>query len=349
VTYHPLAYANLPGWANDDHSAALSAFRHSIERLRDIYPNLPDPENTPARRYFEQHFVPHQIVPETGAEQGGGIEGVSSGLFTGYYEPVLQGARQRSGRFHVPLLRRPNDLETLLDDSLRASAGNSLTHARRSSGGLEPYPIRQDIEQGCLDGQGLELLYLESPVDAFFLHVQGSGLVELDDGSRVRVSYAAKNGHPYTSIGKALIADGAISASDMSLQTLAAWLRADKNRAQQLMWRNQSYIFFKELGDAATVSTVGVLSTPLTPGRSLAVDAGIHALGLPMFVAIDDLPGASGPTRRLMIAQDVGSAIRGAVRADIFYGTGRDAGDLAGLTKHPGCLYALLPRRGGTS
>lgn len=343
MTYEPLEFTDLPGWANDDHVAALDCFANSLANLRRAFPAAPAPEDLPSRQYFEKHFIPHRVVCQPGC-----TEGDRDGLFTGYYEPVLNGSRQPSCRFPVPLLRRPDDLETVRDDSLRASAGETLTHARRSVHGLEPYPTRQDIEQGCLDGRGLEMLYLKDPVDAFFLHIQGSGLVEFDDGNRIRVSYAAKNGHPYTSIGKELIADGALAANAMTLQTLAAWLRADRDRAQRTMWRNRSYIFFKELGDAASVGTIGVDGIALTPGRSLAVDASIHAIGLPVFVVIDGLPGTTGQTRRLMIAQDVGSAIRGPVRGDIFYGTGREAGELAGRTKHTGSMFVLLPRPAGT-
>lgn len=334
MTRHPLAFHDLPGWADDDHAAALQCFRSSFAQLRQAFPDLPEPDAaTPARRYFEAHFEPQRIDASDG-----------DGLLTGYYEPVLAGARTSSARFHVPLLRRPDDLETLRDDSLRASAGETLTHARRTPAGLEPYPTRREIEQGCLANRRLELLFLEDPIDAFFLHVQGSGLIELDDGSRVRVSYTAKNGHPYTSIGKALIDDGAIAAKDMSLPTLRAWLSADRDRAERTMWRNTSYIFFEELGDAASVDPVGVHGIPLTPGRSIAVDASRHAIGLPLYIAADDLPGHLGPFRRLMIAQDVGSAIRGAARADIFYGTGSAAGEQAGRTKHVGRFHVLRPR-----
>ncbi|MGI9480151.1 MAG: murein transglycosylase A [Hyphomicrobiaceae bacterium] len=341
MTYEAVAFADLPGWADDDHGAAMGAFRHSLDRLQRAFPGLPAPGDTSPRHYFEAHFEPHRVIADNGTG-----EHTSSGLFTGYYEPVLRGSRQRSAHFPTPLLRRPDDLVTLCDDSLRASAGAAPTHARRTPAGLEPYPTRQAIEQGCLDGQGLELLYLQCPVDAFFLHVQGSGLIELDDGNPIRVGYAAKNGHPYMSIGKALIADGAITAEDMSLQTLAAWLRSDPDRARRTMWRNPSYIFFKEIGNAASVSATGVDAITLTPGRSLAVDASIHAIGLPVFMTIEDLPGTSAPSRRLMVAQDAGSAIRGSVRADIFYGTGDEAGALAGRTKHTGNMFVLLPCAG---
>ncbi len=335
MTYEALDYADLPGWTDDDHSAARDAFLKSFAQLRKAFPGLPAPAGMPAIQYFETYFTPHAVPAQS--DNG-------NGLLTGYFEPVLAGSRSRSDRFQTPLLSRPEDLETLLDDSLRASAGASLTHARRTPDGLEPFPTRQEIEEGCLDQDRLELVYLEDPVAAFFLHVQGSGIIELDDGRRIRVGYAAKNGHPYTSIGQALIADGAISAEDMSLQTLAAWLRADADRGRRMMWRNQSYIFFDERGDAATSATLGVHDIALTPGRSIAVDASVHAIGLPLFISAEDLPGTTGAMHRLMVAQDVGSAIRGAARADIFYGSGPDAGTLAGETKHRGSLYALLPR-----
>ena len=332
----------LPGWADDDLEAALAAFRHSFEELKSVFPSLPAPDGMPARAYFEANFV---ACPVSGDDGG------DTGLFTGYFEPVLKGSRQQHATYQIPLLSRPPDLETLVDDALRASAGASLTHARRlSDGRLEPYPTRQEIEQGCLDGMGLAFVFLEDAVDTYFLHVQGSGLIELDDGTSIRVSYAAKNGHPYTSIGAELIRLGEIAADDMTLDRLADWLRVDEARGREFMRRNASYIFFEETGDAAQVSPVGVRGIPLTPGRSLAVDASCHPVGSAMFVSIPDLPDpdrGTAPFNRLMVAQDVGSAIRGAVRGDIYYGTGADAGARAGRTRHHGRLFRLVPKGGG--
>lgn len=337
MVLEPVTFADLTGWQRDDHEAALAAFLKSDHILREAYPGLVDPRtvsDVSARDYFETHFKPYRSV--SGAD----------GFFTGYYEPVLGGSRYRSARFHVPLLRRPDDLETLVDDALRASSGDRLTHARRTSAGLEPFPVRAEIEQGCLDGQGLEFIYLDDPVDAFFLHVQGSGLIELDDGSRVRVSYAAKNGHPYTSVGKWLIEQGTFRAEDMSLQNLSAWLRAQPDGGRPVLWRNQSYIFFEELGAADKVSIKGTRGIALSAGRSLAIDASIHRLGLPVYVAASGLPDGAGGADfcRLMVAQDVGSAIRGPGRGDIFFGTGPEAGHIAGRTKHAGEMFVLLPR-----
>ncbi len=334
-----ISVAALDGWPADDAEAALAAFSQSFSILRQTYPDLPPPSDTPARDYFERHFVAEPVVsPDNGG----------TGLFTGYFEPVLRGSRHRHGRFQVPLLKRPPDLVTLVDDALRASAGDALTHARRlEDGTVEAYPTRREIEEGCLDGFGLAFAYLEDAVDAFFLHVQGSGLIELDDGSSVRVSYAAKNGHPYTSLGAELIRLGEIAADDMSLARLAEWLRADEVRGRAFMWRNASYIFFEELGPGDAASAVGVRDIPLTAGRSLAVDASVHPIGSAMFVVVPDLADpdrGEAPFARLMVAQDVGSAIRGAVRGDIYYGTGDEAGAMAGQTRHYGQLYRLVPR-----
>ncbi len=342
ATYQPLEFSELAGWCDDDHEAAYQAFMKSYDVLLEAFSGMRGPADgqvRSAKLFFEERFRPHRVVHDGG-----------TGLFTGYYEPVLRGSRVRSERFSVPLLRRPGDLETVIDDSLRAAAGERMTHGRRTAeGGFTAYATRREIEEGALDGLGLEFVYLEDAVEAFLLHVQGSGLIELDSGESVRVSYAAKNGHPYTSIGKLLIDAGEIDPAAMSLQTLAAWLQADRQRGRDLMWRNRSYIFFEELGEAEKFGAQGVRDIELTAGRSLAVDASYHQIGLPVFVSVPGLAGdgEEGSYNRLMIAQDVGSAIRGPERGDLFFGTGAEAGALAGATNHAGHMYVLLPRAEG--
>jgi membrane-bound lytic murein transglycosylase A len=347
VSGERILLTSLSGWLDDALDGALAAYRQSFEILRQTHrsthPGLPAPHGTAARRYFEDAFIAEKISDAAGGDRG---------LFTGYYEPVLKGSRRRHGAYQVPLMGRPPDLVTLVDDALRASAGQSLTHGRQlADGRIAAYPTRQEIEQGAIDHMHLAFVYLEDPVDAFFLHVQGSGLIELNDGSRIRVSYAAKNGHPYTSLGAELIRLGEIAAEVMTLDELTDWLRADAERGRRFMWRNASYIFFEEIGAAEVARPVGVRGIPLTPGRSLAVDASLHAIGTPIFVVIDGLADpdtGSMPFARLMVAQDVGSAIRGAVRGDIFYGTGAEAGSLAGRTRHCGTRYRLVPKDGSS-
>jgi membrane-bound lytic murein transglycosylase A len=354
VTYEPVGFGALKGWADDDHAAALVAFVRSLKALETHSDcsvlagrlldecrngarilNSPDFSSSMARGFFEQCFLPHSVS-----------HAAADGLFTGYFEPILSAARVATAEFPIPLLRRPADLVTLVDDALRGSEGITFTHARQTDHGVEPYFTRQEIECGSLGDAGLEFAYLADPVDAYFLHIQGSGLLEFADGSRVRVGYDGKNGHPYSSVGQYVIGLGEMSSSEMTLDSLKQWLRADPERGRRAMWENRSYIFFRELGAETNTATLGAREIPLTPGRSLAVDAGKHELGLPIFVRVPDLRHTGMPAgfQRLMVAQDVGSAIRGPERADIFYGTGDEAGRHAGTTKHRGNFFVLLPR-----
>ncbi len=365
--YQPINFADVPGWPVDDHAAAFSAFLNSCRRLVSSAARQPAKTDTPAkfsapsqtarslqriceaalaseptiksaalaRRFFEQHFTPHRLVHAGPA-----------GLLTAYYEPLIDGSRVRSAAFSAPLYRRPADLVNLVDEQRRGAVGEQLTHGRKSAAGVIPYATRAEIDRGALAGQSLELLYLADPVDVFFLQIQGSGRIRLPDGQLIRVTYDGKNGHPYTSIGRHLIDTGVIDAARMSLQSLAAWLKADRKRGEAVMWQNKSYVFFRELTGAQASSPLGVLDVPLTKGRSLAIDAGHHALGLPIYVTAPALTHAGNPAgfHHLMIAQDVGSAIRGPERGDLFFGSGDDASRIAGVTKHPGSFIVLLPR-----
>lgn len=287
-----------------------------------------------AREFFEMHFIPHRVV-----------HAEPQGLLTGYYEPVIAGSRTRTGRFTVPVLRRPADLVNLVADSERGAKADALTHARRTATGTEPYATRAEIEEGALAGQGLELVWLEDPVDAFFLHVQGSGLIAFADGTTARITYDGKNGHPYTSVGRYLIDAGLFPADQMSLDALKDFLKADSARGIAAMRQNKSYIFFRELTGEAAASALGAMEIPLSDHRSLAVDTRYHDLGTPIYVVSPSLTHAGRPDGfyRLMVAQDVGSAIRGPERGDIYFGTGDEAGANAGCTKHPGNFFVLLP------
>lgn len=366
----PLSFRDVPGWEADDHAAAFRAFLPGARRLLDraLDPGRRGP-TTPAallaachaaldlgeggerpdaaRAFFEAHFVPHTVRHTHG-----------QGLLTGYYEPVLSGSRTLSATCQIPVYRRPPDLANIVDETERGAKSVGLTHARRTKRGFEPYFTREEIENGALRGQGLELFYAACPVEVFFLHVQGSGVVQLPDGSAFRVTYDGKNGHPYTSIGQTILAQGLMSKEEMSLAALKAWLKADLLRARALMRQNRSYIFFREL-PAGTAAPLGAFGIPLSPLRSLAVDTATHAIGTPVFVVAPELPvpqeaasgnghqnsGTDQGFRRLMIAHDAGSAIVGPERGDIYFGSGEDAGTAAGATRHPGAFYVLKPRR----
>lgn len=357
LTFAPVSFADLPGWTADDQAAALEAFKTSCATLKGSttatgltrrWIEAPAFANTcaaasavapaaqAARAFFETTFRPFRP-----------IHSGPPGLLTGYYEPELQGSRTPSSAFPVAIYRRPPDLLNVLAEADRATAPGVLTHERRTeAGALVPYFTRREIEEGALAGKGLELLYVADRVEAFMMQVQGSGLIAMTDGSKVKLAYDGKNGRPYTSIGRSLIDEGIIGADKMTLEALSDWLKADAERGRAVMWRNESFVFFRELTGPDAGKTFGALDIPLTPGRSLAVDAGRHALGLPIFVNAPTLthaPGATNGFRRLMIAQDVGAAIRGPERGDIFFGHGPEAGALAGQTKSAGEFFLLLP------
>jgi membrane-bound lytic murein transglycosylase A len=358
--YRPVKFANVPGWANDDHVAAFKTFLKSCERVvasrerasGDVKGPRPPPaalvavcaqalrvadetdDKDKARAFFEANFTANAVLKKGPA-----------GLLTGYYEPLLEGSRVQEGPYQTPIYRRPPDLVNVVDDTRRgALKPGALTHVRKTETGTEPYFTRAQIETGALKGQGLELLYFSDPVDVFFMHIQGSGRVKLTDGSTVRVHYDGKNGHPYSSIGRYLTEKSILAADRISMTALQAWLRADPERGKQVMWQNTSYVFFREIKDD-TGAPLGAMRVPLTAMRSLAVDPAFHALGTPVFISVPTLKHVpkAVPFSRLMIGQDVGSAIRGPERGDIYFGSGEAAGKLASVTRHQGRFFVLVP------
>lgn len=337
IDFKPVSFAAIPGWAEDEHAGALIALLKSCRKMKG-----PDAvcraaldlgeavDHDAAREFFEAHYVPHEVL------------GGTPGFVTGYYEPEVNGAHEQGGEFTVPVYARPEDLVTLKPDDERARFNGEITGMRETSDGPKPYYTRAEIDGGALQGRRLELLYLDDPVELFFMQVQGSGRVRLDDGTAVRLGFAAKNGHPYTSIGKRLVEMGEGKPADLTMEGVKAWLRADPERGRKLMHENKSYVFFREIEDDGPVGAQGVA---LSPERSLAVDTAYHKLGAPIFVTAPDLVRQGGtPFRRLMVAQDVGSAIRGPERGDIFFGSGEDAGAIAGRTRHAAKFYVLLPK-----
>jgi membrane-bound lytic murein transglycosylase A len=357
----PVDFAALPGWAAAEHGAALAAFRRQAVVWGEAGPKTRGlgidgvalaaagraaletvaVDDAAARAFFETRFAPARVVPRAG-----------SPFLTGYYEPELDGSRRSSARFRVPLLARPDDLVDVDDTNRPPGLDPSYAFARRTADGdLVAYLDRGEIEDGALAGRGLELVFLEDPVDAFFVHVQGSARVRLDDGSVMRLAYAAKAGHPYTSIAKVLIARGLATADEMTADVLRVWLKANPTEATALMRTNRSYVFFAEQPDLdPDLGAVAAAKVQLTPRVSLAVDRTLHTFGTPIFVDAA-LPlgegGEAEPFRRLMIAQDTGSAIVGPARGDVFVGLGETAGRLAGRIRHVPAEFVVLIPRGG--
>jgi membrane-bound lytic murein transglycosylase A len=291
---------------------------------------LADGDEVALRRFLEQWFRPYRV--SDGAK--------SEGLFTGYYEPELKGARRAGGPYRVPLYGEPKDLVTVdlgaFDESLK---GKHVT-GRVDGHALAPYPSRIEIEAGALEGKAPELLWLADPIELFFLQIQGSGRVALEDGGIVHVGYAAANGRHYSSIGKLLVEWGAMTLPEVNLASLKAWLRGHPDEAKALMDENAAYVFFRELSGDGPIGGEGVA---LTPGRSLAVDPKFVLLGLPLWLDIES-PAAGARIRRLVVAQDVGGAIKGPLRGDLFWGHGAEAEDMAGRMRSSGSYYFLLPR-----
>jgi membrane-bound lytic murein transglycosylase A len=287
-----------------------------------------------ARKFFESFFTPYAIVrPPEGA------------LVTGYFEPELTGSLEPGERYKVPVYALPDDLVFLDGQTDRGDLSEELTAARRTPHGLAPYFTRQEIEQGALFDRGLEIAWLADPYDAYVMQVQGSGLVRLADGGQLRIGFSGKNGHSYTSVGKILIERGALSVESATLDKVLEWLRANPEQGREVMWENRSFPFFRVIGeDEAADGPIGSMGAPLTEGRSLAVDPRYHRLGLPVWVSAPELKDdAERPFQRLMIAQDSGSAIRGPVRGDIYWGSGGEAGRKAGATKHICDFTVLIP------
>ena len=290
-------------------------------------------DHAAVRQFFESWFVPNLVRAADGAD---------AGLITGYYEPMLRGSRRRAGAFQTPLYRVPDDLLTIDLASVYSDLKGLRLRGRVVGKKVVPYSTRAEIERA--DTTGKELLWVDDPTDAFFLEVQGSGRVVLDSGETVRVAYADQNGHPYKAIGRWLVEKGEMTALDATMQGIRAWIAANPARRQELFNANPSFVFFKEerLPDPK-VGPKGALGVALTPTRSVAVDPAFIPLGAPVYLATTEA-GSEVPMQRLVMAQDTGGAIRGAVRADFFYGFGSEAGELAGRMKQRGSLYALLPK-----
>jgi membrane-bound lytic murein transglycosylase A len=352
LTLTEVGFGALPGWHEDSLVDALPALRLSctkptvdpadvaalahVANLAERRQNacqalarVPDGDGEAGRAFLEQWFRPYRA----------GSNPPTAGLFTGYYEPELRGARVPGGRYTVPLYSRPQDLVTVnlgeFDDKLRGKriTGHVVGHA------LAPYPTRAEIEAGALKGMATELLWVDDPIDAFFLQIQGSGRVVLEDHTIVRVGYAAENGRLYRSIGKMLVDRGIMPLEAVKLQSIKGWLRAHPNEAKALMDENAAYIFFREL----STGPVGAEGVELTPGRSLAVDPKFIPLGLPAWLAVTS-PEPGKRIERLVITQDTGGAIKGAVRGDLFWGAGPAAEEMAGRMRSEGQIFLLVPR-----
>jgi membrane-bound lytic murein transglycosylase A len=352
-TLKALNFSALAGWQEDDHLAALTAFRRSCAEIlstghgfkrtaryagsKQAWEAVCKAANNAAdaRQFFEESFVALQVEDPNRP----------AGLFTGYFEPEAEGSLHPGGDYQVPVYAKPDDLVAF--DAV-GEAVTGLKYGRMSDGKPEPYWSREQIEKGALKGRGLEIAWLKKWEDAFFIHIQGSGRIKLPDGAILRLSYAAKTGLPYTAIGGVLIERGILTRETNSMQSIRAWMSGNPQAARELMWHNKSFVFFRKVDVAdPDLGALGAQQVHLTPQRSLAVDRSIWPFGMPVWIETTtpkEAQGGSAPYNRLMIAQDTGSAIKGYARGDVYWGWGETAADKAGHMKSPGRFVALLPR-----
>lgn len=345
--YEPINWAQIDGWADDDHDAAFATYLKSCkailggepskgqpmfsalyrvcEKAQSVDPKKPDE----ARLFFEQNFRPVRISPLSSPE--------GDGFITGYYEPIVDGVRAQGDGYDHPLYRRPSGV------GASVSAGKKKKKVKRK---LAFYD-RAAIDDGALSGRDLEICWLKDPIDSFFIHIQGSVRVVMDDGKLMRLNYSAANGHPYYAVGRWLIDRGIVDKEEMSMDRIREWMERNPAEGKTLRRMNKSYVFFRETHLPADQEPVGAQGISLTPGRSIAVDRKLHVYGTPFFIsAYLPLEGLKPDTwfKRLMVAQDTGGAIIGPARADIYFGAGDEAASVSGRLRHHGKFVMLAPR-----
>ena len=359
--YEPVDWTDLDGWASDDHATAFAAFLESCRALNgkrqqpgreaakitDALKTICERgfaavplEEADARQFFEDNFRPVRISKL----------GDTDGFLTGYYEPIIDGSRVPTGEFTAPLYRRPPNLaisgRRKLGDSFPSKGVKVGRRVGRRK--IVPYYDRGQIEDGALDGWHLEICWLRSQIDVLFAQIQGSARIRLEDGSILRVNYDSHNGLPYTAVGRVLVERKLMSKDEVSMQRIRDWMEANPDAAKDVRRQNKSYVFFRITDLATEDEAVGAEGVPLVPGRSIAVDRSLHVYGTPFFIAAD-LPIANERSgtkfRRLVVAQDTGSAIVGPARADIYFGAGDEAARIAGRIKNSGQFVMLVPRQ----
>jgi membrane-bound lytic murein transglycosylase A len=339
----PASWIDLPEWRRDPVRPALEAFLRSCSVLekQDAWQGvcagaqtlLPGAGEAEIASFFELNFDPYRVINADDSD---------AGMVTGYYEPLLHGSRVRTTRYRYPLYAVPQDLVVVDLSSIFPELKHKRLRGRVEGNRVVPYLARGDIDKDPAPLKGLEIAWVDDAVDAFFLHIQGSGQVEFENGERIRVGYAEQNGYPFRSLGALLIRRGEIPPERASMQGIKDWARSHPRKVQRFMNENPSYVFFREL-PRDLPGPIGALGVPLTAERSIAVDPRVIPLGVPVFLATT-WPNTADPLNRLMVAQDTGGAIAGGVRADFFWGFGDPAGTQAGKMRQAGRMWVLLPK-----
>jgi membrane-bound lytic murein transglycosylase A len=353
----PILWTEVEGWAEDDHAAAFATFLKSCKAVVAGERSNRDPrpmfgalrevcaraikagslDGAGAREFFEKNFRP-VVISKLGE---------SAGFLTGYYEPVVEGSRVPHGDYTVPMHRRPSNLVAAGQRKASTAFPNKGKVGRRvGRRKIAAYFDRAQIEDGALDGRHLEICWLKDPIEAFFIHIQGSARIRLEDGAVMRINYDSHNGHPYTPVGRILIERDIVPKDEMSMDRIRQWMEANPEEGRALRRKNKSYVFFRITNLTEDDEAVGAQGVQLTPGRSLAVDRRLHVYGTPFFIDAElplDGVDSKNKYRRLLFAQDTGSAIVGPARGDIYFGAGKEAGSVSGRLRHPGRFVMLVP------
>lgn len=357
----PVSFADLPGWQRDDPSALIPALRACLHQITTIKPyrtgslglttgdllpllqaalDVAPVDATAARGFFEAHCQPFAIRRSDGRP----------GFVTAFYEPEVEVSASPDDIWRFPFYRRPDDLVDVDDTNRPEGLPASYAFGLERDGHISAYADRRAIDEGCLEGRGLEIAWAKSKVDVFYAHVQGAARLRYRGGRTRRITYSAKAGHPFSAIGKLLIERGEIDPQTVSMQSIRAWLAAHPDEVDEVLWHNRSYIFFREapvegFGDDLSLGPIAAAKVPLVAGRSLAVDRMIHTFGFPLFIHSQTLThmDAGQPFQRLMLALDTGTAIVGPARGDIFTGSGDASGERAGGVRNDADFFVLLP------
>ena len=338
----PAAWSDIDGFAEDDLSAAWPVWLKSCDALKNkpswqsvcaSAQSMLNPSSTAIQAYFTQNFNVYRTSNQDGND---------TGLITGYYEPLLKGSRTKSVQFPHPIYRQPNDLVSVELGELYPELKYKRVRGKLVGNKLVPYMTRAEIETSPSPMSGAEIMWIDDIIDVFFLQIQGSGLIQLENGEQVHLGYADQNGHPYNSIGRLLVERGELTFDQASMQGIKNWARNNLAKLRELLNSNPSYVFFREL-PAGLSGPLGALGVPITAERSVAIDPKYVPLGSPIFLSTTQ-PNNTKPLKRMMMAQDTGGAIKGGVRADFFWGAGNEAGKQAGAMKQTGRIWVLLPK-----
>lgn len=342
----PADWSQLKEWEQDTLLPAWTAFLQSCNTLNKQLlwretckkaSTIKHPTDNSIKHFFKHHFIPHQVL---------NLDGSAEGLITGYYEPLLKGSRTPSQQYRFPLYAPPDELLVIELADVYPELKNLQLRGRLEGRKVVPYYSRAEIENGPTSLKGSELLWVNDQIELFFLQIQGSGRIILENGEILKVGYADQNGHPYQSIGKLLAQRGELPLASASMQGIKQWGQQNPDKLIELLHQNSRYIFFRELPNNLS-GPIGALGVPLTAGRSLAVDPRAIPQGSPVFLSTT-WPNSNKPLNRLMVAQDAGSAIKGGVRADFFWGFGPEAANQAGKMKQKGKMWVLLPKNYST-